>query len=195
MGSIERVEQRIAELVAASGVPEDPRHSQNTLEWLLELEPDAGAALCIAALGHDVERAIETRKVRREDFADYDAFKAAHARSSADVLREIMRECGVEDEALTREVHRLVCLHEVGGDPRSDLLRDADGLSFFDVNLPHYFERNGGEETRRRCVWGYLRLSERAMSIAARLAYPSDELKRLMEKAMREAEARAQGCS
>ena len=195
MSSIERVGQRIAELVAASGVPEDPGHSQNTLEWLLALEPDAGAALRIAALGHDVERAIETRKVQREDFADYDAFKAAHARSSADILREIMRECGVEDEALTREVHRLVYLHEVGGDPRSDLLRDADGLSFLDVNLPHYFERNGGEETRRRCVWGYLRLSERARSIAARLACPSNELKRLMEEAMREAEARAQGCS
>ena len=101
----------------------------------------------------------------------------------------------LEDEALTWEVHRLVCLHEVGGDPRSDLLRDADGLSFFDVNLPHYFERNGGEETRRRCVWGYLRLSERAKSIAAGLAYPSEELKRLMEEAIREAEARAQGCS
>ena len=195
MGSIERVRNRIAELVAASGVPEDPGHSRNTLEWLLELEPDASAALRIAALGHDVERAIETRKVQREDFADYDAFKAAHARSSADILREIMRECGVEDEALTREVHRLVYLHEVGGDPRSDLLRDADGLSFLDVNLPHYFERNGGEETRRRCVWGYLRLSERARSIAARLACPSNELKRLMEEAMREAEARARGCS
>ena len=195
MCSIERVRNRIAELVAASGVPEDPGHSRNTLEWLLELEPDASAALRIAALGHDVERAIETRKVRREDFADYDAFKAAHARSSADILREIMCKCGVEDEALTREVHRLVCLHEVGGDPRSDLLRDADGLSFFDVNLPHYFERNGGEETRRRCVWGYLRLSERARSIAARLAFPSNELKRLMEEAMREAEARARGCS
>jgi hypothetical protein len=106
-----------------------------------------------------------------------------------------MRECGVEDEALTREVHRLVCLHEVGGDPRSDLLRDADGLSFFDVNLPHYFERSGGEETRRRCVWGYLRLSERAKSIATRMAYPIDKLNRLMEEAIREAEARARDCS
>ena len=152
MGSIERVEQRIAELVAASGVPEDPGHSRNTLEWLLELEPDASAALRIAALGHDVERAIETRKVQREDFADYDAFKAAHARSSADILREIMRECGVEDEALTREVHRLVYLHEVGGDPRSDLLRDADGLSFLDVNLPSLLraQRRGGDATALR---------------------------------------------
>ena len=103
MGSIERVEQRIAELVAASGVPEDPGHSRNTLEWLLELEPDAGAALRIAALGHDVERAIETRKVRREGFADYDAFKAAHAQNGAEILGEILDQCGVRDASLTQE--------------------------------------------------------------------------------------------
>jgi hypothetical protein len=195
VSSIERVKRRIAELVASSEVPEDPSHSQNTLKWLLELEPDADVALRIAALGHDVERSSETRKVRREDFLDYEAFKAAHARSSADTLREIMRECGVEDEALIREVHGLVCLHEAGGDPRSDLLRDADGLSFFDVNLLHYFERNGGEETQRRCVWGYRRISARAKSIAAGLAYPSDELKRLVEAAILEAEGRAPSCS
>jgi hypothetical protein len=44
-------------------------------------------------------------------------------------------------------------------------------------------------------VWGYLRLLERAKSIAARLAYSTDELNRLMEEAIREAEARARGCS
>ena len=58
----------------------------------------------------------------------------------------------------------------MGGDPRSDLLKDADSLSYFDVNLPLYFERNGWQETHRRCVWGYRRLSERARSMAAGLA-------------------------
>ena len=33
------------------------------------------------------------------------------------------------------EVSRLVEVHEVGGDPRSDLLKDADSISYFDVNL------------------------------------------------------------
>lgn len=76
----------------------------------------ADPALRIAAFGHDIEHAVEARKVRREDFADSDAFKAAHARNSAAMLGGIPRECGVEEETLTREVHRLVCLHEVGGD-------------------------------------------------------------------------------
>ncbi len=190
MPSLARAERRIAEVIAGSGVPEDPVHSRNTPEWLLRLDPKADPALRIAALGHDIERAVEERKVRRADFAEYDAFKAAHARNSAAMLREILSECGVGDEVLTREVERLVCAHEVGGDPRSDLLKDADSLSYFDVNLPLYFERHGWEETRRRCVWGYRRLSEPARSMAANLAYPSDELKRLIAESLSEAHVR-----
>ena len=73
-------------------------HSRSTLEWLLRLDPKADPALRIAALSHD----IEARKVRRGDFADYDAFMAAHARNSAAMLGGILRECDVGDEALTR---------------------------------------------------------------------------------------------
>ena len=187
MLSFGRIERRIAEVIAGSNVPEDPMHSRNTLEWLLRLDPNADSALRIAALGHDIERAVEARKVLRRDFADYDDFKAAHARNSAAMLGGILRECGVVDETLTREVHRLVCVHEVGGDLRSDLLVDADSLSYFDVNLPLYFERNGWRETHRRCVWGYRRLSERARSMAAGLTMRGVELDELMVEAIREA--------
>ncbi len=184
MKGIERVERRIAHVIGHSSVPEDPTHSGNTLEWLLELDPKADAALRIAALGHDIERAIEARKVRRGDFPTYDTFKAAHARNSARILMEILKECWVEDEPFSREVCRLVRCHEVGGDPRSDLLVDADSISYFDVNLPLYFERNTWEETRRRCTWGYLRLSERAKRIVTDLRHPSEELSRVMSESM-----------
>ena len=190
MNSHGRARRRIAEVIAGSSVPEDPEHSRNTLKWLLELDPTADAALRIAALGHDIDRAVEARKVQRADFDDYDAFKAAHARNGADILLEILAEGGIEDAALMREVARLVCAHEVGGEPRSDLLKDADSLSYFDVNLPLYYTRNGWEETRRRCVWGYRRLSGRVKPIAAGLAYPTDELKRLVHESIGEVEAR-----
>jgi hypothetical protein len=184
MDSLERVERRIAEVIAGSRVPEDPAHSRNTLEWLLRLAPQADAALRIAALGHDIERAVEARKVRRADFADYDAFKAAHARNSARILLEVMEECGVGDEWLKREVEGLVRAHEVGGDPRSDLLVESDSLSYFDVNLPFYYERHGWEETRRRCVWGCRRLSARATRIAAGLCRRSGEPSRLLRESL-----------
>ena len=183
MNSLERARRRIADTISESTVPEDPEHSRNTLKWLLEFDPGADTALRFAALGHDIDRAVEARKVLRADFADYDDFKAAHARNSAAILLEILADCGIEDEALTREIERLVCAHEVGGDPRSDLLKDADSLSYFDVNLPLYYARNGWEETRRRCVWGYLRLSPRARSIVAGLKV-GDPLEELMNESI-----------
>lgn len=172
---LEQLKNRITEIIATSRVPEDPVHSRNTLDWLLELEPDADEALKIAALGHDIERSIEDRKVRHEDFPDFDAFKKAHAESSARILREIMESCGME-EALINEVHRLVRNHEAGGDPRSNLLRDADALSFFDVNLPMYLQREGPERTMDRCRWGYQRLSPKARKTARRLLRDNDRL-------------------
>lgn len=183
MDPIERARLRISEVIAGSSVPEDPRHASNTLEWLMRLDPGANVALQIAALGHDIDRAIAKRKIQRADFEDYDEFKAAHARNGAGILREILCECGVADEALTQEVHQLVCDHEVGGDPRSELLKDADSISYFDVNLPLYFEREGWEETRRRCTWGYLRLSGRARAIVAGLKF-AEPLGELMNESI-----------
>ncbi len=58
-GSIEWTKQEIRRVIAGSSVEEDPRHAENTLEWLLKHEPDADEALQIAAMGHDIDRAIE----------------------------------------------------------------------------------------------------------------------------------------
>jgi len=179
-GPLERIRRRIGEVIAGSSVPEDPAHSLNTLEWLLKFGPDADEALQLAALGHDIDRAVEGSKVLRSDFSNYDDFKAAHARHSAEMLLEILQQCGVDDTALADELYRLVCVHEVGGDARSDLLVDADSLSYFDVNLPLYRDRNSREETLRRCLWGYRRLSKRARIIAAELHPPGDELALMM---------------
>ncbi len=54
--------------MADSSVPEDPRHAENTLDWLLRLKPDADEPLQIATLGHDIERALEAGKVKRATY-------------------------------------------------------------------------------------------------------------------------------
>lgn len=188
MNSIERVKKTIESTIAASRVPEDPVHAKNTVQWLLKLDPGADEALQIAALGHDIERAIEERKVRREDFDDYDQFKAAHAANSAEILKEILVECGLEDETLIQQIYDLVCRHEVGGDPRSDQLKDADSISYFDVNLPLYYQRHGWAETKRRCVWGYGRLSEKMRRVVASLTFENEELNALLRKVIDESQ-------
>jgi len=148
------------------------------------MKPDADESLQIAALGHDIERAVEGSKVLKADFADFEAFKSAHALNSARILKAIMFECKAPED-MVNEVYRLVALHETGGDPRSNLLKDADSLSYFEVNLPFYFRRHGWEETLRRSVWGYQRLSPRAQSIVTGFRYSDAEPSRLLEAVLR----------
>jgi len=180
MNNVDDAKQKIREVIAGSQVPEDPGHADNTLEWLLRLQPNAGEALQLAALAHDIDRAIEEVKVRRADFDDYDAFKAAHARHGAELLRPMLTACGLARK-LVDEACRLVVVHEVGGDADSDLLKDADSISYFDVNLPLYFQREGWEETLRRSQWGYRRLSTRAQAIVKGIEYKEQDLMSLMK--------------
>jgi len=180
------VRERILAVIRRSTVPEDPAHAENTLAWLLRLEPRADLALRIAALAHDIDRALpEGERVRRSDFGDYDAFKAAHARNGARALEGILRACGAPGP-LIREACRLVERHEFGGDPRADLLRDADSLSFYDTNLPLYLAREGEAEALRRARWGWRRLSPRARELLAAFRPRDPAAARIVERVLAE---------
>ena len=185
MDNIDCAKQKIRAVIAGSRVPEDPGHADNTLEWLLRLEPDAGEALQLAALAHDIDRAIEGGKVRRGDFDDYDVFKRAHARHGAELLRPILTACGVARDVVD-EACRLVEVHEVGGDPDADLLKDADSISYFDVNLTLYYQREGWAESKRRSLWGYQRLSARARKIVENIGYEEEAMIRLLQDVIHE---------
>lgn len=187
MDSVECVKREIRKTIAASKIPEDPIHADNTLEWLLKLAPEVDPAMQIAALAHDIDRAVEARKTLRSDFDDYDAFKAAHAQNGARILKEILDRFQTP-QSIAVEACRLVTLHEVGGDPRSDLLKDADSISYFDVNMPLYYNREGWDETLRRCIWGYRRLSPRGKMIAKNITYDNPPLTLLLKEAIRQAD-------
>ncbi len=175
MGDIYCVKRKIECIIKGSPVPEDLIHSKNTLEWLLKLKADADTALKIAAFGHDIERAMEERKVRRRDYRKYDEFKGAHALNSARVIAEIMEECEMPKD-LADDVFFLVRHHEMGGTRRANLLKAADTISFFHVNLPHYFMREGEEETKRRCMWGLRRLPVNLKKVVVGFDYQNQEV-------------------
>ena len=170
---------KIEDIIKRSSVPEDPIHSKNTLKWLLKLRPKADEGLKIAALGHDIERAIEARKIKRTDYETFDEFKHAHASNSAKIIAEIMKDCKIKQN-LIDDVYFLVSHHEIGGDNRANVLRDADTISFFDVNLQYYFKRNDVKETRKRWLWGYNKLSSELKSIIAEFMYQDKILKSLV---------------
>ena len=178
MDSIDCAKQSIRAIISGSGVAEDPLHAENTLEWLLKFDPGADQALQIVALAHDIERAVEAQKVRRED---YNTFKAVHAHNGARILGAILKNCDVA-KSVADEACRLVTLHEVGGDPRSDLLKDVDSISYFEVNMPLYYLREGREETIRRCKWGYQRLSARMKEVVKTITHEDELITRMLKE-------------
>lgn len=181
VSAIEPLLTRIRSIIEGSPVPEDLTHSANTLEWLLRLEPHADEALQIAAFGHDIERAVSSRRINKADFNSFDEFKAAHAMNSARILTEILEEGSVE-KSMIEEVFRLVRLHETGGDGRSDLLKEADSLSFFEVNLPYYFARNSADTTFERGVWGYKRLTRKSRETVKKFKYADERLEIMVQE-------------
>jgi len=181
--TLKKVEQDILKIISRSRIPEDYLHARNVREWVLRLKPGADFALRIAALAHDIERAFPGRKIRRGDYGDYDSFKKAHARNSARIISEILDGYPLTAE-MKNKIAYLVEGHELSEDHDQNLstLKDADGISFFEVNLPFYFQRNTEEETLFRMRWGYRRLSSSAREIVKKFKYQNEKLNSLFKK-------------
>ena len=180
----ESIESEIERIISKSEIPEDSIHSKNTREWVLKLKPEADMALQIAALGHDIERSLKG-KTKRQDYVDYNEFKKVHSRKSAKVLGEILSKYDLNQTIIDKITNLVIC-HEFGGNPEANILKNADSISYFDVNLPFYFQRNSEMETTFRINWGYQRLSPNAKSIVRSFCYENVELQTLFQKVVLE---------
>lgn len=111
-------------------------HLQRTLEWTLELAPEASLAVRIAAVSHDMERAFPEGSPRWSEgcWAD-DMYRMAHSERSARIVGDFLRDRAAP-EPLVRSVVRLIVVHEFGGWDEADLLQAADSLSFLETIQP-----------------------------------------------------------
>lgn len=136
----------------------DHAHALDVWQWTIRLDPEASLALQLAALFHDIERLVSEADDRIEHRAgDYQAFKDEHARLGAEMADGVLEQAGVD--AQTRmQVARLIAGHE----RMSDVLNDADALSFFALNSPGYVDWFGAEAARRKVTWTLARLRPQA---------------------------------
>jgi len=120
-----------------AGVHPHARHLERTLDWVGRLDGEAGPALRIAAVTHDIERAFPDPGAPWDSARDWDspAYNRWHQDRCADLVAAWLDEQGA-DTALAAEVERLVRAHEDGGWPEADLLQAADGLSFLETMTP-----------------------------------------------------------
>jgi Domain of unknown function (DUF4202) len=113
------------------------RHLLRTEDWVLRLEPDASERLRLAAVLHDIERAIPAPGTSWDSARDWDSpvYNRWHQDRSAEIAAGWLREHGASDE-LVDGVERLIRVHEDGGWPEADVLQAADSLSFLEVLAP-----------------------------------------------------------
>lgn len=172
---LSEVREQIQRLLALSPTGIDSQHSLSTLAWVCRLKPGCDDALQIAALAHDIDRAVTgiTESTHWQRGGDLRQFKTEHAIRSAQIISLLLAAHGC-DRAFVEKVSRLVEAHEFGGDEESDLLRDADSLSFFEQNVESYLRRNGREKTQAKIRFMYDRLSEPAKRLVEELAIPEE---------------------
>lgn len=137
----------------------DYRHALDAWQWVLRLEPEAGLAVQVAALFHDVEHLLSEADARAEHKAeDYQLFKDAHAALGAELTCALLEELNV-DPATCECVRWLVTRHErPGEDPTLALLNDADALSFFSLNASGFIRYFSLAHTQRKVAYTLARL-------------------------------------
>lgn len=159
-------------------------HSGLVLKWVLKLKPDADEALKIAALAHDIDRAITG--ITEKDLMDYskiNEFKKEHAIRSAKFIGGIMKKYGYPEETIAKVKH-LVENHESGGDEESNILMNADSLAYFDYNIPSYLKRNGEERAKEKIRFMYNRLSPEAQKLLTKIEFSNPEIDKLVKESL-----------
>ena len=141
----QKVEQFVVDSFTKAGNTSGIKHFKQTVYWVQQLKSDADEALLIAAIAHDIERAFdEERRPPSSEFGerkwDDPVYNKWHSERSAKFTRKFLEKEEAETE-LIQKVVTLIEQHEFGGNQETDLLRDADSISFLETNAPIFISR------------------------------------------------------
>lgn len=178
------IKKEIERILPNSPLDFELKHSELVLKWVLNLKPTADEALKIAALSHDIDRAIT--KITEKDLKDYskiNEFKKEHSIRSAKFICDILKKHDYPKEIIEKVKH-LVENHEFGGDEETDILTDADSLAYFDYNIPSYFKRNGEERAKEKIKFMYRRLSAKAKKLVNQIKFKDQKIANLVKESI-----------
>ena len=75
-------------------------------------------------------------------------------------------------EFAQQDIHRVanaITRHETGGDPDSDLVRDADSIRWFDSGYQHYIKAYGLDSAGEKARWMYTRATPQTKALISNL--------------------------
>lgn len=151
-------------------------HYVRALYWVKQFGEEDDLALQIAAYAHDIERvskpkgtSIKAVKKSNKGFLDKTKL-SEHQIEGAKIMKTFLLENGASQK-LAEDVYHLISMHEVGGDKRQNILKDADSVSFFECNgekfVNKFAKEVGYEKVHNKLVWMFERItSNEAREIA-----------------------------
>ncbi len=123
--------------------------------------------LLIASLGHDIERAFREVNVYEKMYNSANGFLDEnflkyHQEKSAEILSGFLKKNNYPP-IKTENVYKLVRNHETGGDFDTDILKDADSISFFINNANHFIKvktvESSEEKVKEKLKWMFERIT------------------------------------
>lgn len=123
----------------------------------------------ISAVAHDIERASRTKEQHQKKVEvglTHPEFFRTHEEKGAEIIADFLKNEGTNQKIIDR-VKMLVSRHEEGGNDDQNLLKDADSVSFFENNIPHFLsakkiaEIGGKERTKTKINWMYERITSK----------------------------------
>ncbi len=185
MDKFDALKKEIESILPESPIDFELKHSGLVLKWVLKLKPDADEALKIAALGHDIDRAISkiTETYDLKDYSKINEFKKEHSLRSAKYLQDLLKKYNY-NKKIIEKVKKLVENHEFGGDEETNILMEADSLAFFDYNLPFYLNKNGKERAHKKIRFMYDRLSLKGKQLVKEMKFQDKEIEKIVKEAI-----------
>ncbi|MBW2993145.1 DUF4202 domain-containing protein [Candidatus Woesearchaeota archaeon] len=161
------------------------KHFLRTAYWIKKLKPNADESLQIAAVAHDIERALRREDMHKKKLKGYAGkeFLRPHQERGAEIIGDFLKKQGA-DKKLINKVKMLISRHEEGGNKEQNLLKDADSISFFENNVSFFLTEKvpevGKAKVKEKFDWMFSRITSRKAKKIAKPWY---------EKALRDLES------
>ncbi|MFH1858919.1 MAG: DUF4202 family protein [Patescibacteria group bacterium] len=148
-------------------------HFERTVYWTKQLKPNADEVILIAAYAHDIARAFRGRTLKdtlqNHEWNDPEILQE-HQTKGAKIMTEFLTKKGFEKDKIER-IANMILKHEFGGDEESNLIKDADSISYLEINVLQHIKKLvvvfNKNKIKRKTDWMFERISsENAKQIA-----------------------------
>ena len=152
------------------------KHFERTIYWVKQLKPDADEPILIAAYAHDIARAFKKENsievFKHKELNDKKILKE-HQEEGFKIMADFLEREDYNRESIKR-VSDMIRYHEEGGDEESNLIKDADSISYLEINAPKHIKLIkilGKDKVKRKIDWMYNRISSKKAKLLAKHYY------------------------